>query len=426
MTEQLFQFIWQYKLFSTSNILQTIQGENIQIISVGNLNNDAGPDFTNAKIKIGNTTWAGDVELHLKSTDWIKHQHQQQDSYQKIILHVVYEHNTIIKDKNGHEIPTIELKNAIAEPLLQQYYLLMNQTQALACGFQFASLKSITIQQQLDRVLIERLMVKSDRIQQLLKETNNDWNEVFYISIARAFGSSVNAEAFQSMAVRIPLKILAKHKSNLLQIEAMLYGVAGLIPQHAQQKYILELQQEFNLLQTKFNLVPMDATRFKFMRMRPANFPSIRIAQFANLIFQSSQLLSKVLDSCFDLKLLLKLFDAEASTFWQNHYTFLDEAHVTKIKNVGKSTISHIIINTVCPIIYEYGKYMGETKYCEAAIQLLHELPAEKNKFTEVFSSVNYKATSAFQSQAMLQQYQMYCTPKKCLQCAIGFSIIKK
>jgi hypothetical protein len=426
MTEQLFQFIWQYKLFDINAISTTTQGDQIQILSTGILNTDAGPDFTNAKIKIGSTTWAGNVELHINASDWIKHKHQHQTSYQKIILHVVLHADVKIFDEAKNEIPTIVLKDAIAENLLLAYESLMNNTKELACYAQIKNVKSLIVQQQLDRVLLERLQAKTERIKELLVQTNNDWNEVFYISIARAFGSSVNAESFQAMAVRIPLKLLAKQKNNLIQLEAMLFGVSGLLPAKSEDAYIQLLQQEFALLKTKFSLVAMNATRFKFMRMRPANFPTLRIAQLASLIHHASQLMSKVLETSHDVKLLEKLFDAQASEFWQSHYTFNDDVHKLSKKSFGKTSIHGIIINTVCPILYQYGKYMGEEKYCEQAIQLLQNLPAEKNKFTDVFSDIGYKPENAFQSQAIIQQYQHYCAPKNCLRCTVGFSLVKK
>ena len=426
MTEQLFQFIWQYKLFDIAAIQHTVQGESITILSVGILNTDEGPDFTNAKIKIGNTIWAGDVELHIHASDWIKHQHQTQDNYQKIILHVVLHADVAIQDHLGNAIATIELKNAIPPHFIAAYATLMQNTQALACQTQIKNVREIIVHQQLDRVLIERLQIKAERIQELLAQTNNDWNEVFYISIARAFGSNVNAETFQALATRIPLRILAKHKNNVTQLEAMLFGVAGLLPQQSNDAYIKLLIQEFQLLKTKFSLVPMDAARFKFLRMRPANFPSIRIAQLASLIHQASALMSKVLAASSDLQKLEKLFDAQASTFWQQHYTFAEETHEQQTKSLGKASIHGIIINTVCPVLYQYGKYIGEQKYCEQAINLLQQLPAEKNKFITVFEQVGYTPKNAFQSQAMLQQFQFYCAPKKCLQCSIGFGLLKK
>jgi Protein of unknown function (DUF2851) len=425
MTEQLFQFIWQYKLFDVNKITQTSNGESITILSVGTLNTDAGPDFTNAKIKIGETTWAGDVELHIKASDWLRHQHQHQASYQKVILHVVLENDKVILDSLGNQMPTIELKDAIPLAYVEKYETLMANTKHLACHTQIAQVREITVLQQLDNVMIERLIAKSERIQALLQETNNDWNEVFYISIARAFGTGVNSDSFQALASRIPLKVLSKQKNNLLQLEAMLFGVSGLMPSKNDHDYFVQLQQEFHLLKTKFGLMPMDPTRFKFSKMRPANFPTIRIAQFASLIHNAHQLLSKVLEACADVNALVKLFNAQASGFWQQHFTFGDDAHEVATKSLGKTSVHGILINTVCPMLFQYGKYMGEQKFCDAAIQILQQIPAEKNKYTNIFSEINYTPSNALQSQAMIQQYLHYCAPKKCLQCAIGFRLMK-
>jgi Protein of unknown function (DUF2851) len=425
-SEKLLQFIWQYKLFDVAACNKTIDGEDFQILNVGILNTNQGPDFSNAKLKIGNTIWAGDVELHINASDWYKHGHQNDDAYKKIIAHVVFNADVAIKDANNNTVPTVALKQCIDHNLLHHFEQLMTSTLQLPCANMMANVREITVQQQQEKVLIERLMRKANDIQKLLLETNNDWNEVFYIIVARAFGGGVNNEAFEALAARLPLRMLAKQKYNITQIEAMLFGVAGLLPQQSSDNYIHALITEFNFLKAKYSLQIMDTTRWKFLRMRPQNFPTIRMAQLAQLIVKSSQLLSKILDAGTDVKKQSALLNTSASEYWHTHFTFDNATPNATEKKLGNSQINNIIINAIAPTLFVYGKQNGKQQLCDEAIVLLQNLSPEKNKYTELFKATFFVNKSAADSQALLQQYQNYCAPKNCLACSIGFSILKK
>ncbi len=425
MTEKLLQFIWQHKLFNVTAITQATLGQNIEVVSVGNINLQDGPDFSNAKIKIDETLWVGNVELHTHASDWHKHKHSQNPNYNNIIAHVVYEADAEIKDHLGNTIPCIELKNAIDSNLLHRYQDLQMQLSPIACAKTIANVKSLVQLQQWDKVVIERILLKSADMQSLLEQTNNNWSEVFYLSVAKVFGGNINGTTFLALATRLPLNILSKHKHNILQLEALLFGVAGLLDSKSQEPYMQGLFSEFEFLQKKYKLQCMEPIRWKFMRTRPQNFPTVRIAQFANLIHRSSFLFSAIISKFMHADALQQLFRCEASGFWSTHYTFTGEAHPPKPKNIGLSQIQNILINAIAPTLYVYGKQVDSEKHHQYAIQLLQYLPPEKNKITKMYEALNCSNENAFMSQAFIQQYKYYCEPKRCLACSIGFSILK-
>jgi hypothetical protein len=426
MTEKLLHFIWQYKLFDFRKVNSTTQNQLIEILKVGSLNSNAGPDFEGGKIKIGDTIWVGNIELHVNASDWIKHKHSNQKNYNTVIAHVVYNADAEIKDHLNNFIPCIELKNAINSKLLKAYENLMQNTHHIACSSKIGKINEIVLMQQWDRVLVERLTQKSAIIQQLLQDSNNNWSEVFYLNIAKVFGGNINGDAFMSLTARLPLKVLSKHKNNLIQIEALLFGIAGLIPNNnsSNESYISLLQREFDFLQKKYSLQTMETTRWKFMRMRPHNFPSIRISQFANLIHQSSFLFSAMIERHLNIAELLLLFKCKASEFWNTCYMFYGNKHTAVEKKIGVQTIQNILINAVAPTLYVYGKQIDSASHYNNAIQLLLDLPAEQNKITRLYSSLNLVHDSAFFSQAYIQQFKNYCSIKNCLNCSIGFCII--
>jgi hypothetical protein len=423
LNEKLFQFIWQHKLFDPRLIHSD---EHVEIIYVGEWNHNAGPDFLSARIKIGGITLIGDIELHVQSSDWDRHHHSNDPAFDKIILHVVYAKDKEILDAKGEIIPTIELKNAISTHLLEQYEKLMNKKSPLSCGEQIHQVREIIIAQQMERSLTLRLKRKSTELLELLRESQNDWNEVFYITISRAFGNPVNADCMQSLATRIPLKYLARQKESLVQIEAMLLGVAGLLPLKIFDEYSTELVQEYEALSVKYKLQKMDTARWKFSRMRPANFPTIRITQLAHLIYKSQHLMSKILEAKTDLDALYHLLDCYSSMYWDRHYTWNQESEKVFQKTLGKNTQDSIIINAIVPLLYSYGIYTHDARYQDASFKILEQINAENNKFTRIFQDLNIPAKQAYQSQAMIELYKNGCSKKACLDCAIGYSVLKK
>lgn len=424
MNEDFLSYLWKFRLYKNEK-LQTTKGEAIEVLQTGEQNHQAGPDFFNAKIKIGNTIWAGNVEIHTTASDWLKHQHQKDEAYDNVILHLVYEPDTAIKRKDGTPIPTLSLFKRIP-PMIYQNFLYLNSSKDwIPCQDQITQIDSFTISTWLDRLLIERLERKINPILQALQENQNSWETTFYYFLARTFGGKVNSAPFQLLAKSLPMEVLAKHKNQLFQVEALLFGQSGLLDNKTfEEDYPNALRKEYDFLQKKFKLTPLQGHSWKFARMRPPNLPTIRIAQFATLIHQSSSLFSKVL-TAQKLEDFHQLFHVELSDYWLTHYVF-DKASKQRNKSLGKSTINSILINTVVPMLFVYGKKRGESDFSDRALKLLEELPAEKNSIIEKWTALGIKPKNAFESQALLQLKNEYCSEKRCLECVVGNKLVRR
>lgn len=418
-SEDLLQFIWQFNFIEKIDELKTVDGEKLQIIHSGTLNTNSGPDFLNAKLKIGETLWAGNIELHLNSSDWIKHKHDENPAYEKLILHVVYENDADL-DLN---FPVLQIKNHIRPTLLERYEELMRIDKKIPCQSHLKDISELRKTHMLERVIIERLERKTEEVEALLAKTNNHWEEVFYILIARNFGLKINQEPFQKIAEDTPLKLFAKHKNNLKQIEAILFGQAGFLEQEHDDEYYNELKKEYSFLKKLYSLKNIPVHRINFLRLRPANFPTIRLAQFATLLFQSNHLLSQILETQ-DLKKVFKLFEVTASQYWNTHYRMGVESDTNQAKTLGKTFIELLVINTIIPTIFIYGKVKGENQYCNRAMTWLHELKPEKNSITQAMKEIGFNLASAKDSQALLELKTNYCDSKQCLKCRIGYAIM--
>ncbi len=421
MTEDFLHYIWKYKAFDLSG-LKTMEGEPVQVIKTGEHNKDAGPDFFNARLKIGNTTWAGNIEIHTRSSDWRKHQHNNDGNYNNLILHLVYEHDEAIVH-SGRPVATAEIKNLVDPELLNRYTGLMQAKLWVPCEGQLKSLSSFKINNWLERLLVERLERKAATIASLLELNKNNLEETFYIHLARNLGLKVNALPFELLAKSLPNSFLGKHKSSMLQVEAMLFGQAGLLQNEYTDDYPAQLKKEYAFLQKKFALQPIEGHLWKFLRLRPVNFPAVRIAQLASLIHRSSGLFSKMMEAT-DIKALRKLLDAEASPYWNTHYVF-DKASEEKVKRIGKVAADNIIINTVIPFMFVYAAHRGMQEYRDRAIALLEQMDTEKNSITEKFSDLGIQSTHAGSSQGLIELKNEYCNNKKCLNCGIGISLLK-
>jgi len=422
MKEDLLQYIWQFQYFNNSELL-TSSGEMIQIINTGTHNTNQGADFLDAKIKIGKTTWAGNVELHINSSDWNVHNHSADSNFNNVILHVVWNSNTTIKDIHNNDLPTLELKNRVSKLLLERYKMLMESSQFIPCESQLQQVNELTLTNWKQRLVAERLIVKSRSILAILKETNFHWEETFWWLIAANFGLKVNSDLFQQIAKLLPVSILAKHKNRIQQVEALLFGTAGLLNSEFREKYPLMLQKEFSFYQKKYKLKIIDG-ELSFLRMRPANFPTIRIAQLSMLIHESEHLFSKIKDSS-SLKEVKKMLEVSANDYWHYHYVF-DETSDYKVKTLGKQMIDNIIINTIIPVLFAYGLHYNEQGYKDRAIKWLEEISAEKNSITKGFENLNFSNKNAFDSQSFIQLKNEYCNKKLCLHCAIGNSLLKR
>lgn len=421
MTEDFLHYIWKYKLYNAAQLLTTA-GEPITIHKAGEHNTNSGPDFFNAKIKIGDTLWAGNIELHIKSSDWEKHNHVDDKLYDSIILHVVYVDDKPIQRLNGETVPTLELKGKFDERIFEKYVALQKSKDWIPCAKQVKNVDSFVLNTWLERVAVERLERKATEVQQLLELNKNNWEETFYQSIAKSFGFKINALPFELTAKALPLNLLAKHKPSLFQLEALLFGQAGLLDTTFAETYPQYLQNEYHFLRTKHSLKPIDAHLWKFMRLRPLNFPTIRIAQFATLIFNSLHLFSKILEA-ESITELQKLFIADVSEYWETHYTF-DVATKSKSKKLGEDAVHGLIINTVIPFLFVYGKLQGEEKYCDRALSFLERLDVEKNSIIENWNQLGVKAEHALHSQSLIELKNNYCVNKSCLSCGVGKSLL--
>lgn len=417
MNERLLQFIWQHQYFN-KNELCTTAGEELRILHPGIYNNHQGPDFTQARVQIGSLVFAGHIELHIRTSDWQRHRHDDDDNYRNVILHVVWNH-----DLQGLQpIAVLVLENRVSNLLLDQYSLLMQQPHFIACNKMAAKVGALTWQQWGKQLIVERLIQRSAAIAEYLAENHQHWEESFWWWLARNFGAKVNASAFESMAKTIPVLTLARHKSQLHQLEALLFGQAGLLNRKFEEDYPKMLQKEYRYLQKKYGLSP-SAYPLYFLRMRPVNFPSVRIAQLAALIHQSAQLFSVIRDTPMvtDVK---NLFDVTANDYWHYHYLF-DEASAYKPKHIGSQMIDSLIINAVCPALFAYGHINNEQEHRDKALRWLSETAAEKNVIISAFNQIGIFPANASDSQALLEMKSNYCDQKKCLDCDIGNAILK-
>jgi hypothetical protein len=422
MNEEFLHYIWKFKLFDQLN-LKTLSGEAVEIVKAGTHNTDAGPDFFNAQLKIDSTLWAGNVEIHINSSDWERHSHQNDKAYNNVVLHVVYNADKLVYRTSGEPIPTIELKDRIEEKILNNYQKFKTSNDWIPCEKQVTAVPSLIINSTLDRLLLERLERKSISITQSLELNNNNWEETFYQHLARNFGFKTNAEPFELLAKSLPVLYLGKHKSSLLQIEALLFGQAGLLDAHYKDKYLQTLQNEYVFLKHKLKLQPIDGHLWKFLRLRPLNFPTIRIAQFANLVFHSSHLFSKLIETA-EYKNLKTLLDVNVSEYWLTHYTF-DKTSVSKKKHLGEEALNNIIINTVVPFLFVYGKYKNEEKYVDRALLFLEKTPGESNAIIDKWKFLKLPVKTAHSTQALLQLKNEHCNHKRCLNCSIGNYLLK-
>ena len=422
MQEDLLQYIWQFQYFNGAKLLAP-SGDIIQIIHPGIHNNNQGPDFTDAKIKINNTTWAGNIELHINSSHWNIHNHSSDSNFNNIILHVVWNHDIEIKDVNGNDLPTLELKNRVSKILLDKYRMLMETPRFIPCESQVRQVNELTLANWKQRLVAERLIAKSGRILSILNETNSHWEETFWWLIAANFGLTINSDFFQQIAKQLPVVILAKHKNRIQQIEALLFGVAGLLDTEFHEKYPLMLQKEFRFYQKKYNLKNVDG-ELSFLRMRPANFPTIRLAQLSMLIHESEHLFSKIKNAT-SIKEVKDMLTVTANDYWHYHYIF-DEQSELKKKTLGRQMINNIIINTIVPILFAYGMHHNEEIFKDKSIKWLEEISAEKNRITNGFENLDFSNKNAFDSQALIQLKNEYCNKKLCLHCAIGNSLLKR
>jgi hypothetical protein len=422
-SEKVLHHIWKYKLFPFQD-LSTTNKESIKIISSGLHNHDAGPDFQNAKIEIDGTLWAGNVEIHIKSSDWLKHQHQKDKAYDNVILHVVWEHDKEIIRTDGTIIFCLELNKIVDPKLLDNYHQLKENNYWIPCETQLQNVDDFTKSQCLDRMMMERLAQKSILIKELHEQQKGNWEETFYITLAKSFGFKVNALPFEILAKNLPQKILAKHKDQPKQIEALIFGMSGLLKGSFKDDYPKQLRTEFEFLKVKYSLRPVKLEGWKFAKTRPDNFPTVRLAQFAALVLNSQHLFSKII-SIQNLKDFKKLFEnLPINNYWETHFMF-DKEDLKRSHALGNASINGLLLNAIIPLLFYYGRQSGNKLYVDLVIQILEEIKPEENQITKGFKERGFKLESAFDSQALIHLKKYFCDHKNCLNCGIGLKILK-
>ena len=417
MKESILHYVWQYKLFALQE-LKTTDGQTVEVIDVGKPNFDSGPDFFNAKIKISDTVWAGNVEIHTLSSDWFRHSHDVDKAYDNVILHIVARADVEVKRVNG--LPILQMELQVPETIQQNFDNLYNAKKWIPCEDKIVAISPIVMSSWKTALLVERLERKSEEIEALLEQNENHWEEAFYIALARNFGFNTNNQPFELLARSLPLNVLAKHKDDLFQLEALLFGQAGLLEENPLDEYQAKLRAEYQFLKAKYKLTPIHAAQWKLLRLRPDNFPHIRLAQFASLTHESVKLFSKILENTH-VGELRKLFGAEVSEYWQNHYVFGKESVYSR-KKMGKISLDLLLINTVVPFIFTYSKKKNRSN--DDALRILEELPAENNSIISGWKALGQHVENAFDSQALLQLKKNYCDEKKCLRCRVGHKIL--
>ena len=424
--EHLLHYVWKHKLFPLK-VLQTTKGLPVEVIDSGLQNPNAGPDFFNAKLKINDTLWVGNIEIHTHASDWLRHGHHCDKAYDSVILHVVGEADEEVARINGELIPQLVL--ACPENVKSHYHELCTADQYPACYPVIASLSKLTIHSWLTALQTERLEQKAQLIAQRLERCNNNWEDAFFITIARNFGFGLNGDAFETWAGLLPFRAMDKHRNDLFQIEAFVYGLAGLLEdtfmkKEQEDEYSLRLCKEFRYLQRKFeNNRVMDATLWRFLRLRPENFPHIRLAQLAYLYQKGDKLFSRLLEA-ETLPEVRELLTTRTSTYWESHYLF-GRTSPQKEKPLGERSKNLIIINTVIPFLYTYGLHKADERMCERAGRFLEELKAEDNHIIRSWRNAGLPVTSAADSQALIQLQKEYCDKRKCLFCRFGYEYLR-
>lgn len=420
--EDFLHYLWRTKKLNLTDCSLT-SGERLEIQEYGIYNTDAGPDFFNGKIKIGETVWAGNIEMHVLSSDWELHGHRHDKAYDNVILHVVYEHDRELYRSDGILMPTLELKGKIPKLYLENYLRLRQSSDPIPCSNEIAKTNKDKLQLWLYKLVVERLERKVTPIQAILDETAGHWDECIYRMIARYMGTRVNAEAFSLLAQKLPLSILLKNRDNLHMLEALMYGQAGMLEAGYEDEYFKSLQKEYRHLKNKYTLSPIPGVMWKFSRMRPANFPTLRIAQLAALIHHQGNIFDKMINAANIAEIRL-LFKNQVSEYWSRHYRFDHPSQKNHSGTLSSDMADVLIINAVAPVLFVYGRSTGDDRFTDRAVNLLESVPAEKNHIIAEWDSLGIKAAKAFESQALIQLRNEYCYHKRCLECSIGHQVL--
>jgi len=421
MREDFLHYLWKFKKFETLN-LRTTQNDQIVIIKTGDYLELSGPDFFNAQIKIGNQKWAGNVEIHIKSSDWYVHHHEKDPAYENVILHVVWEHDTEIFSKNNTEIPVLVLKDYVSPEVLHNYHSLLSLKSWISCEKQIAQIDEFVFKNWQERLFFERLERKSKFIYDLLEETNGDWESVLFSLLAKNFGLNTNGNTFLQIAKAIPFSIVRKESFEIENLEALLFGTSGLLDSEKEDLYFNDLKMRYFYLLHKYQLVKVYTDPLQFFKHRPDNFPTIRLSQLAQLYNKNQNLFSQII-ILKSASAVYDLLNAATSLYWENHYQF-DKESLKKSKPLSRSFIDLLIVNTIIPLQFAYSNRIGECN-AEELILFMNEVSPEKNAVIDKFESFGVPSKTAFETQTLLELKNEYCNNKACLRCAIGIELLK-
>ncbi|MEM9858079.1 MAG: DUF2851 family protein [Bacteroidota bacterium] len=422
MQEAFIHFVWKHQYFDKANLVAT-DGTMLNVITPGFYNTDAGPDFKESKVIIDELEWRGSIEIHHRSSDWMAHKHDHDKAYDNVILHVVWRHDKEVVRHDGTQIPTLELSARVTPKLINGYKTLVNSLNAVPCAHQLPRVDEFTVNSMLEKMTVERLEDKARAVIHLHGKVGQDWEAAAFHLLCRNFGFKTNVDQFARLAELIPTKLIVKYSDNLVLLEALLFGQAGFLEHNSKDEYQSLLLKEYQFLRHKYDLHdPMSVFQWKFMRLRPSNFPTLRIAQLAAVLHHRQGLFSRIKEvpDTGDLSTLLAV---QVSDYWKMHYRFGSEAK-KEVPALGKSSIQNIGINTVAPLMVAYGKYVDQQLFTDRAINILEALNPEGNKITKLWGSLGVKANSAFKTQGMIQLYNNYCARKRCLNCGIGTKIL--
>ena len=406
-------------------MLRTTTGKPVEVIDAGLPNTNAGPDFFNAKLKIDGTLWGGNVEVHTVASDWMRHGHDKDVAYDNVILHVAETVDCEVFRANGASVPQLQL--SCPESIRRHYTELSHAEIYPPCYSILASLPKLTVHSWLSALQVERFEQKARVIAARLEHCNNHWEDVFFITLSRNFGFGLNGDAFEAWANHLPFRAIDKHRDNLFQVEAFFFGQAGLLDEELpdEDEYYRKLQKEFSYLQHKFELsAPMPATQWRFLRLRPGNFPHVRLAQLASLYYRERSLFSRIMEA-ETLEAVRKLLTVSTSPYWEEHFN-LKKTSPRQEKQVGKNAQNLIVINTVIPFLYAYGLHKADEALCERATRFLESLKAEDNHIIRHWSGAGLPVSTAADSQALLQLQKEYCDKKDCLRCRFGFEYLRQ
>ena len=417
------QYVWKHRLWRSEDMV-TNTGKKVRVVDPGLLNTDAGPDFFNAKIEIDGHMWVGNVEMHYRATDWKRHHHDSDKAYDSVILHVVAKDDAPVRRTNGELIPQLVLE--VSPQFNADYASLVGAAIEVPCATKIKQVPHLTIVEWVEGLAFERLHGKMERIHQLLDSFNGSWEDVCYVTLARNFGFGINNDAFERLARRTPLRLLGKHSDSVLQIEALLFGQAGMLDAQkpGMDSYYNQLCTEYAFLSNKFQLTPMEKESWKLFRIRPQNFPYRRIAMLAQFIEGGFRMMNRILEAEGE-KEMRALFEVELSGYWTKHYTF-GKPNERATATLSRSSIDIILINTVAPLLYAYGELTGNYEMTDKAIKLLEDLRAESNSIVSHFVAYGIDCPDALTSQALVQLKREYCDARKCIYCKIGHHLLSK